>query len=98
MSGSGGSSAGRATTDCTRIAASFPTYRRNATARIVGVTYRGLQTEVTAEIVGGRRLLAFVPEPAPPGLVPGRTLLLHLPAGAFMSLTPRAATASGPRS
>ena len=67
------------------------------TARIVGVTYQGLQTEVTAEIVGGQRLLAFVPEPAPPGLVPGRTLLLHLPAEAFMSLTPRAATASGRR-
>ena len=67
------------------------------TARIVGVTYQGLQTEVTAEIVGGQRLLAFVPEPAPPGLVPGRTLLLHLPAEAFMSLTPRAATASGQR-
>jgi len=67
------------------------------TARIVGVIYQGLQTEVTAEIVGGQRLLAFVPEPAPPGLVPGRTLLLHLPAEAFMSLTPRAATASGRR-
>jgi len=67
------------------------------TARIVGVIYQGLQTEVTAEIVGGQRLLAFVPEPAPPGLVPGRTLLLHLPAEAFMSLTPRAATASGQR-
>jgi spermidine/putrescine ABC transporter ATP-binding subunit len=66
-------------------------------ARIVGVTYQGLQTEVTAEIVGGQRLLAFVPEPAPPGLVPGWTLLLHLPAEAFTSLTPRAATASGRR-
>ena len=68
------------------------------TARIVGVTYQGLQTEVTAEIVGGQRLLAFVPEPAPTGLLPGRTLLLHLPADAFMSLTPRDVPPSGRRS
>jgi ABC-type Fe3+/spermidine/putrescine transport system ATPase subunit len=68
------------------------------TARIVGVTYQGLQTEVTAEIVGGQRLLAFVPEPAPTGLLPGRTLLLHLPAEAFMSLTPRDVLPSGRRS
>ena len=66
-------------------------------ARIVGVTYQGLQTEVTAEIAGGQRLLAFVPEPAPPGLGPGRTLWLHLPAEAFMSLRPREADASRTR-
>src|SRR5262249_48015031 len=62
-------------------------------ARVVGVTYQGLQTEVTAEIVGGQRLRASAPGPAPAGLVPGRTVLLHLPAEAFMSLTPRAPAA-----
>jgi spermidine/putrescine ABC transporter ATP-binding subunit len=57
-------------------------------ARIVSVTYQGVQTEVTAEMAGGQRVLAFVAEPAPAGLAPGRTLRLHLPAEAFMALAP----------
>ncbi len=58
-------------------------------ARIVSVTYQGVQTEVTAEMAGGQRVLAFVAEPAPAGLVPGRAVRLHLPAEAFMALAPR---------
>ena len=54
--------------------------------RITGVVYQGVQTEVTAEIPGGQRLLVFVAEPAPTALVPGKALRLHLPADAFMRL------------
>jgi spermidine/putrescine ABC transporter ATP-binding subunit len=54
--------------------------------RITGVVYQGVQTEVTAEIPGGQRLLVFVAEPAPVALVPGQVLRLHLPADAFMRL------------
>jgi len=54
--------------------------------RITGVVYQGVQTEVTAEITGGQRLLVFVAEPAPVALVPGQALRLHLPADAFMRL------------
>jgi ABC-type Fe3+/spermidine/putrescine transport system ATPase subunit len=54
--------------------------------RITGVVYQGVQTEVTAEIPGGQRLLVFVAEPAPVALVPGQPLRLHLPADAFMRL------------
>jgi spermidine/putrescine ABC transporter ATP-binding subunit len=54
--------------------------------RITGVVYQGVQTEVTAEIPGGQRLLVFVAEPAPVVLVPGQALRLHLPADAFMRL------------
>ncbi len=54
--------------------------------RITGVVYQGVQTEVTAEIPGGQRLLVFVAEPAPVALVPGQALRLHLPADAFMRL------------
>ena len=55
-------------------------------AKITGVVYQGVQTEVTAEIVGGQRLLVFVAEPAPTALAPGQSLRLHLPADAFMRL------------
>jgi len=54
--------------------------------RIAGVVYQGVQTEVTAEIPGGQRLLVFVAEPAPVALEPGQALRLHLPADAFMRL------------
>ena len=54
--------------------------------RITGVVYQGVQTEVTAEIPGGQRLLVFVAEPAPVALVPGQALRLHLPPDAFMRL------------
>jgi spermidine/putrescine ABC transporter ATP-binding subunit len=54
--------------------------------RITGVVYQGVQTEVTAEIPGGQRLLVFVAEPGPAALVPGQALRLHLPADAFMRL------------
>jgi spermidine/putrescine ABC transporter ATP-binding subunit len=54
--------------------------------RITGVVYQGVQTEVTAEIPSGQRLLVFVAEPAPVALVPGQPLRLHLPADAFMRL------------
>jgi spermidine/putrescine ABC transporter ATP-binding subunit len=57
-------------------------------ARILGVVYQGGQTEVTAEIGGGQRMLVFVPEPAPAALAPGQTLRLQLPADAFMRLQP----------
>ena len=60
-------------------------------ARISGVVYQGVQTEVTAEVPGGQRLLVFVPEPAPGALTPGRSLRLHLPADAFMRLSPETA-------
>jgi spermidine/putrescine ABC transporter ATP-binding subunit len=55
-------------------------------ATITGVVYQGVQTEVTAEIAGGQRLLVFVAEPAPAALAPGQSLRLHLPADAFMRL------------
>jgi hypothetical protein len=57
-------------------------------ARVVGVVYQGVQTEVTVEIGGGQRLLVFVPEPVPTVLAAGQALRLHLPPGAFMRLHP----------
>jgi ABC-type Fe3+/spermidine/putrescine transport system ATPase subunit len=55
-------------------------------ARIAGLVYQGVQTEVTAEVTGGQRLLVFVAEPATVPLAPGQPLRLHLPADAFMRL------------
>ncbi len=57
-------------------------------ARVVGVVYQGLQTEVTVEIGGGQRLLVFVPEPVPAALAAGQALRLHLSPTAFMRLNP----------
>ena len=54
--------------------------------RIAGVIYQGVQTEVTVDLAGGQRVLVFVAEPAPPGLLPGQPLRLHLPADAFIRL------------
>ena len=53
-------------------------------ARIEGLVYQGAQTEVTARLGDGQRVLAFVSEPAPVLLAPGQTVHLHLPADAFM--------------
>ncbi len=55
-------------------------------ARIVGVVYQGVQTEVSAELDGGQRLLVFVAEPTATPLASGQTLRLQLPADAFMRL------------
>jgi putative spermidine/putrescine transport system ATP-binding protein/spermidine/putrescine transport system ATP-binding protein len=55
-------------------------------ARIDGLVYQGAQTEVTARLDDGQRVLVFVTEPAPGPLAPGQTVRLHLPADAFMVL------------
>jgi ABC-type Fe3+/spermidine/putrescine transport system ATPase subunit len=62
-------------------------------ARVTGVVYQGLQTELTVEIGGGQRLLVFVAEPAPAALAAGQVLRLHLPPDAFMRLPPSGAEA-----
>ncbi len=55
-------------------------------ARIEGLVYQGAQTEVTARLADGQRVLVFVTEPAPEPLVVGEALRFHLPAAAFMLL------------
>jgi spermidine/putrescine transport system ATP-binding protein len=55
-------------------------------ARIEGLVYQGAQTEVTARLGDGQRVLVFVTEPAPGPLAPGQTVHLHFPADAFMLL------------
>ena len=55
-------------------------------ALIEGLVYQGAQTEVTARLADGQRVLVFVTEPAPAPLAVGQTLRLHLPADAFMVL------------
>jgi len=55
-------------------------------ARIEGLVYQGAQTEVTARLADGQRVLVFVTEPAPVPLTAGQTVRLHLPADAFMLL------------
>jgi ABC-type Fe3+/spermidine/putrescine transport system ATPase subunit len=55
-------------------------------ARVEGLVYQGAQTEVTARLADGQRVLAFVPEPVPVPLAIGETVRLHLPADAFMVL------------
>ena len=55
-------------------------------ARIEGLVYQGAQTEVTARLGDGQRVLVFVTEPAPAPLAPGQAVHLHLPADAFMLL------------
>jgi spermidine/putrescine ABC transporter ATP-binding subunit len=62
-------------------------------ARVTGVVYQGLQTELTVEVAGGQRLLVFVAEPAPAALAAGQGLRLHLPPDAFMRLQPSGAEA-----
>src|SRR5688500_1513031 len=55
-------------------------------ARIDGLVYQGAQTEVTARLADGQRVLMFVTEPSPASLAIGQTVRLHLPADAFMLL------------
>jgi len=55
-------------------------------ARVEGLVYQGAQTEVTARLHDGQRVLVFVTEPAPVPLAVGQTVRLHLPADAFMVL------------
>jgi spermidine/putrescine ABC transporter ATP-binding subunit len=55
-------------------------------ARVDGLVYQGAQTEVTARLDDGQRVLIFVTEPAPVPLAPGQRVYLHLPAEAFMLL------------
>ncbi|MEK7715125.1 MAG: TOBE domain-containing protein, partial [candidate division NC10 bacterium] len=54
--------------------------------RIVRLSYQGALTEVTTEVAGGQRLLAFVTEPAPAPLATEQTVRLHLPPDAFTVL------------
>jgi ABC-type Fe3+/spermidine/putrescine transport system ATPase subunit len=55
-------------------------------ARVEGLVYQGAQTELTARLGDGQRVLVFVGEPAPVPLAPGDAVRLHLPADAFMVL------------
>jgi spermidine/putrescine ABC transporter ATP-binding subunit len=55
-------------------------------ARIEGLVYQGAQTELSARLADGQRVLVFVTEPAPAPLAPGQSVRLHLPADAFMVL------------
>jgi spermidine/putrescine ABC transporter ATP-binding subunit len=55
-------------------------------ARIEGFVYQGAQTEVTARLDDGQRVLAVMIEPAPMPLALGQTVRLRLPADAFMVL------------
>ena len=55
-------------------------------ARIEGLVYQGAQTELSARLADGQRVLVFVTEPAPAPLAPGQPVRLHLPADAFMVL------------
>jgi ABC-type Fe3+/spermidine/putrescine transport system ATPase subunit len=59
-------------------------------ARVEALVYQGAQTEVTARLADGQRVLVFVTEPAPVPLAVGQTVHLHLPANAFMLLPVRA--------
>ncbi|MGH7368199.1 MAG: TOBE domain-containing protein, partial [Candidatus Rokuibacteriota bacterium] len=55
-------------------------------ARIEGLVYQGAQTEVTARLGDGQRVLVFVSEPTPGPLATGQSVHLHLPPDAFMVL------------
>ena len=55
-------------------------------ARVEGLVYQGAQTEVTARLDDGQRVLAFVTEPTSVPLQLGQIVRLHLPADAFMVL------------
>ena len=58
-------------------------------ARVDGLVYQGAQTEVTARLGDGQRVLVFVGEPAHVPLAIGQTLRLLLPGEAFMVLDDR---------
>ena len=55
-------------------------------ARVEGLVYQGAQTEVTARLDDGQRVLAFVTEPTSVPLQLGQIVRLHLPADAIMVL------------
>jgi len=54
--------------------------------RVEGLVYQGAQTELTARLDDGQRVLVFVTEPAPVPLAVGQAVRLHLPADAFIVL------------
>jgi ABC-type nitrate/sulfonate/bicarbonate transport system ATPase subunit len=53
---------------------------------VAGLVYQGAQTEVTARLADGQRVLVSVTEPSPAPLVPGQTVQVHFPPDAFMVL------------
>jgi spermidine/putrescine ABC transporter ATP-binding subunit len=55
-------------------------------ATVEGLVYQGAQTELTARIADGQRVLVFVAEPASFPLAIGQPVHLYLPADAFMAL------------
>jgi putative spermidine/putrescine transport system ATP-binding protein len=55
-------------------------------ARIDGLVYQGAQTELTARLDDGQRVLVFVTEPTAMPLALGQMVRVHLPADAFMRL------------
>ena len=55
-------------------------------AHVEGLVYQGAQTELTARLDDGQRVLVFVTEPAPVPLAVAQTVRLHFPADAFMVL------------
>jgi ABC-type Fe3+/spermidine/putrescine transport system ATPase subunit len=55
-------------------------------ATVESLVYQGAQTELTANLADGQRVLVFVAEPAQYPLSVGRPIHLHLPADAFMPL------------
>ena len=55
-------------------------------ARIEGLVYQGAQTDMTARLSDGQRMLLSVREPAPAQLAAGQTVRMHLPPDAFMVL------------
>jgi ABC-type Fe3+/spermidine/putrescine transport system ATPase subunit len=69
-----------------RVRLEAPTGDNVLDARIEGLVYQGAQTELTARLPDGQRVLVFVTEPAPRPLAPGEPVRLHLPADAFMIL------------
>ena len=58
-------------------------------ARVEGLVYQGAQTEVTARLGDGQRVLVVVGEPARVPLAVGQTLRLFLPGEAFIVLDDR---------
>jgi hypothetical protein len=53
---------------------------------VEGLVYQGAQTEVTARLDDGQRVLVVVAEPAAVPLAPGQTVRLQLPPDAFIVL------------
>jgi putative spermidine/putrescine transport system ATP-binding protein len=53
-------------------------------AHVDALVYQGAQTELTARLTDGQRVLVIVTEPSPVPLAVGHAVRLHLPADAFM--------------